>query len=70
LSVIKRCRNDLRWIQQKYPDAYDQMAKFMRETDGEGGEGGGGGGPGGQQNYNEAPDPSTMGPEERKMYEQ
>ena len=66
--MIKRCRNDLRWIQQKSPAAYDQMAKFMRETEQEGG--GGGGGPGGQQNYNEAPDPSKMGPEERKMYEQ
>ena len=45
-SLIKRARQDLSWIQRKYPGSYAQMAEFMRQDEGQGNGGGGGDGGG------------------------
>ena len=38
LSVIRRCRNDLRWIRSRFPKEYDETIKQMQRYGEEGAE--------------------------------
>ena len=65
-SLIKRARQDLSWVQKRFPKAYNQMAEFMRHDESQGGQGrpngGGGGGPGGPGGNRGGPGGNGRGP--------